>query len=74
MTQHDDIKFLTTGLHTLLSAAELCLNCKSLSRGSEVYAAALNLLSDSHMALLAIQDAIGNPHVYEPERPTLTAA
>ncbi|MDO5501106.1 MAG: hypothetical protein Q4F67_15640 [Propionibacteriaceae bacterium] len=44
------------------------------SRGSEVHAAALNLLSDAHMSLLAIQDAIGNPHLYEPERPTLTAA
>lgn len=73
MTQHDDIKGLTTGLHTLIAAAELCLDCKSLSRGSEVHAAALNLLSDAHMSLLAIQDAIGNPHLYEPE-PTLTAA
>lgn len=67
-TQNEAIKHIAIATHTLLTAAETCLNCRTMGgRGSDLHDAAMKLLSKVHYGLDGILDVTGNPHLYERE-------
>lgn len=67
-TQNEAIKHIAIETHTLLTAAETCLNCTTMAgRGSGLLDAAMKLLYEVHCGLDDILGVNDNPHLYEKE-------